>query len=335
MNSSILNLLNEIDKIRKYIDLNKKEVDFFSDKNNAKYFPHINIDRNILLIERQFHYTTIIITLYGAFEQFINNLIEEYILGINSIVKSYSSLPAQIQKNNYKLSIDLINKIEKKNYNGGLNREIVISNLSSCYSGNSYKLTPEAFSNSSANRRINVINDLLNQLGFTNVEKKIVKDKRFSLLCSELSKDSNYVINFINDLADRRNELAHGISVNTLSREIITEYIHTVEIYSKILKDILEQELISFTINEKGIEIGQPLEVFQKGKIIVINSQFNLIKLNQKIAAKNNNKLHIGKIIGLQVNSKDKKFITKAKNQQVGIKTDFNGKKGMTYYLIS
>ena len=53
--------------------------------------------------QRRFEYNSVIVSLYGGFEQFVETLIEFYISDLNMIVPKYEKLPESITKNHYRV----------------------------------------------------------------------------------------------------------------------------------------------------------------------------------------------------------------------------------------
>ena len=62
--------------------------------------------------KRKYDYTVVIISLYGCFEQLIENFIKDYLMILGNECKVYSQLPSIIRDKHIDLSVSLIRKIE-------------------------------------------------------------------------------------------------------------------------------------------------------------------------------------------------------------------------------
>lgn len=75
--------------------------------------------------KRQFDYNSIIVSLYGFLEQFIESLIESYLKQLNIIIPLYAKLPEDITKNHIDLSVEFIKHIDELKYK---EKELVTKN---------------------------------------------------------------------------------------------------------------------------------------------------------------------------------------------------------------
>ena len=109
--------------------------------------------------KKVFDYKLAILIIYGSFESYIENIIEQYVSKLNSAVGAFTSLPMQIQSNHTELSARLLGFIcaGYSKYEQFSSADIV-ERLHSCYSSpQNYKLNVSAFTQHTANLRINVI----------------------------------------------------------------------------------------------------------------------------------------------------------------------------------
>ena len=67
---------------------------------------------------RRFNYNSIIVSLYGYLEQYIENIISRTASLLNDIVPSYKHLSSQIQDHHLRLSLDLIRKLDHTRFRG-------------------------------------------------------------------------------------------------------------------------------------------------------------------------------------------------------------------------
>lgn len=174
----------------------------------------------------EFIYNGIIVSLYGAFERLVENIIEAYLSSISKKSKAFDELPNAIQKKHTELSLSLALKVGKdRNISSEeklKSQESIVTNLSMCM-GNSenIKLNVRAFSSHTANFRLDIVRESFSNIGLTTLIDDIqnhlmlvnfVKSEKGYTESDSL--DNTVIFNEIkfklDDLANRRNEIAHG-----------------------------------------------------------------------------------------------------------------------------
>jgi len=181
---------------------------------------------------RVFSYNSIIISLYGFFEQFVESLLRAYVNHLNEIVPQYSQLPVSITQNHTELSFELFKRIKQSRYRGVLTENQIISNLHTCVNNeDKYQINAEAFIHHTANFRTEVIQESFTRVGVENVSKRILECTLFTDYLKTVNPDRD-VTNikaaeaffFLDDLAERRNEVAHGAPSEILNNSILLDY---------------------------------------------------------------------------------------------------------------
>ncbi len=118
-------LKNDLLELRNHIKfIEQLNVDILPTSNNYEY--------NKSSSKRKFDYSSVIISLYGLVENYIEKFCFEYTENIEKIIPSYDLLEAKFTDNHLNLSIELVKKItENKHLKfANINSENII-NLSS------------------------------------------------------------------------------------------------------------------------------------------------------------------------------------------------------------
>jgi len=295
--------------------------------------------------KKRLNYNMIIVSLYGIFEHFIESIIVEYMSYLNKVVPSYEELPDSIIKNHLDLSFELISRgiREKSRNHSSANR--IIHKLNSCLSHlEKYEINNEAFSLHSANFRIATINDAFSRLGIKKISDKIRRENLFVEYIGGVDQgrdtddiDPDIVFNQLNDLAERRNEVAHGINTDQiLSNELLLERIRFVDAFSKSLYEIVYSESLLFKAIYTGVKLGKPISVFNNN--IACFSIKNLrIKVGDMLIAEpaNASMPHMaGKINEIQINRRNYNEITKDMSDDIAFRVDFKIKDNQTFFLV-
>lgn len=301
---------------------------------------------------RQFNYNTIIVSLYGFLEQFVESLISAYIRYLNMIIPEYENLPEAIRKNHVTLSLDLLKLSEQSKYREKFSTEEIISNLHSCINQTGgYRINEIAFIQHTANFRADVIQEFFAKVGVEGVSGRIkyssvfinyLKSKHPNREIEDIKRDSEYLF-YLNDLAERRNEVAHGtLADELLSNDILSEYINFSECYGEALYEVVYSEALPYMIQylpqEEVIELGKPIKIFQNGKIIgIFLKNISVSKGDLIIAGTNNKKLPYlaGEITEIQINNVSyEKISVDTEGKEVGIRIPFRAKEKHNIYII-
>jgi hypothetical protein len=174
----------------------------------------------------EFIYNGIIVSVYGAFERLVENIIEAYLNSISKKSKLFDKLPNAIQKKHTELSLTLALKVGKDrnitNEEKLKSQENIVNNLSGCMGSSAeIKLNVCAFSSHTANFRLDIVRESFSNIGLTTLIDDIQNNLRLiNFVKSEKGYTESDILNktvFFNeikfkldDLANRRNEIAHG-----------------------------------------------------------------------------------------------------------------------------
>jgi hypothetical protein len=306
-------LKNDLLELRNHIKfIEQLNVDILPTSNNYEY--------NKSSSKRKFDYSSVIISLYGLVENYIERFCFEYTENIEKIIPSYDLLESKFTDNHLNLSIELVKKItENKHLKfANINRENIINKLSHCISiKTNYSLNKEAFTINTGNLKHSKICETI---GFLNIklEEKLRQINGFNI-------QTENAFNKIDDLVQRRNEISHGNIQDILDTTAIEPYIDFTENYLLSIGQVLQQELIKLDLQEKknnSIEISNV--VFFSPKIIgIVNgAELNLKSGDILLIEKSFNIINSRKVIEI------KHF----ENNDVTLKLDRNIKKTYKFY---
>lgn len=357
MNSTIIELEKKVSQICEYL-LSWKEIhsDLFSfQAEQGGQLPDSlqNILRNPY--KKIFDYKLAILILYGAFENYIESIISQYILKLNAAVDSFSKLPKQIQSHHTELSAKLISFIcaGHSKYEQ-VDSADIIKRLHSCYSTPlNYQLNVAAFTQHSSNLRINTIRELFSGIGISGIDTSITKNSEFESYLKKtnpefciMSESKNNTLYrdgcfwLLDDLVERRNDIAHGVDDaddNILSTDVLIEYADYVVALSKAIYSIMVEEYAKATIFSQGNNIsclGTPIKVFDN-RIVCFNNKYKKISVGDTIAGVNTCKrVRVGHIESLQIDSKPAEYISPDISVDFGAKVSFHASDQYSYYII-
>ncbi len=125
--ASIREYIKHIDLINEIVRNNRKS----SDKSLKEFCAHLSGFRTYKKI---FEYKSIVISLYGILEKYINIWIREHADRIPKLILKYDELPEKIKENNFSFSIRLISLISENRFAKyeALNKEDILIKLNNC-----------------------------------------------------------------------------------------------------------------------------------------------------------------------------------------------------------
>lgn len=319
-----------IDQYKKRLDEIIKHINFISLQKNLYKELKDNSSMNIYsknledIINSTVQYNSIIICLYGCFEEFVDELAFKYIDIINSLCTSYNELPESIRnKHLYKVGDFLSNPQRYKGY--VLTVDDCIKNFyMSLNSPEGRTLNTELLLAHSGNLKIDKIYDFFNELGVSDLKPKIEE---------AFDKDS---LKLFDAVIDQRNVISHSweveqrFSLDKIKDEIIVLLINIGE----ILREILLDEIFFFMYERKMFDsFDSPIEVINNN-VLCINSKDSYLKKGDSILlCKNNNKMCRLEILEIQKDRNNINIIEE-KDINVGIKVNKKIDKEWKYYYL-
>ena len=352
------NFQNSLKNIEDYIfclEIEKKAInEMLSMDNisvsNAKDYSEKISKANISGIQ----YNAVIISLYGIFEEFIDNLFGEYLKQISKKVKQYNDLPEKIRKKHMFKTADYLSNPQRY-LNCGITPEDAISNL--YQSINNLKnsvLNQKLLLSHSANLNAKHVFEFINDLGDTNFQAKIIKNHNFlnffknklgieeeeaKKRIETFKNDNDFLFSELNKLVEERNNVAHGTTENRISylhiKEKIIPFFYS---FSNALEETIIENLFLF-FHENRILSLEPFDgainIFNN-KILCINNKKARLKIGDYIFAEDKSNLYTMKIKNLQIDNKNIKSVI-TPNQKIGIEliSEKNLKKEWKYYYLA
>lgn len=218
----------------------------------------INLQRaNGNFNKRKYDYSLIIVSLYGCFEQFVESFIKDYLMLLAEDCQEYSRLPQVIIDNHINLSVTLMGKIEQSKYNEFLTKEQIIRNLNDCIQHNKCSINYEAFCQHTANFRVQTIGEVLKNVGLSDVLNRVKDNEHLREMYVQQNGECDYghlkldnVFSFLNELADRRNKIAHGAVSDILSVDLQEELIKKVSFFGQEMDKIGFEEVLPYLVGK-------------------------------------------------------------------------------------
>lgn len=234
-------LREELGKIVTHINDVKTQASIISAAANAG----LN-DAKVLLThktdEKKFLYNAVIISAYGAFERYIESLLDEYIEKQGKLLIKFSLLNSKIQ-NNYVDNWKLLHKnLQYKKY-AALNEKDLVTNLYDVICRGKGCVKPECYYKPNGNYNSKTILEVFQSIGIDNANiKEYCKIPEEDVLT--LSYET--IVNNVDEIIERRHVIAHttGKIDDILDGDILLLYISYLKLYAEALSDCLNDRLI-------------------------------------------------------------------------------------------
>jgi hypothetical protein len=295
-----------------------------------------------------YDYTTVIISLYGYLERFIEDLVGEYLSLISIHVQTFDELPSAIKEKHLGLSLELARKADYQKYAGSVRIPDIIARLHACYHApDKYQLNHLAFAQHSANFRQSVIAATFSQLGIGDLGQSLRQAEPFiGFLRDEdperdvqtyLSGGDDVVFARLNDLAERRNVVAHGTPVDDiLSRDLLRSYIAFIGAYASGLSLVVYESALPNLLT-RAVALGTAITVIDN-KIVCVDLPAGQITIGDTLIAKTQDTsrpFKAGPIKELQQNHVQHKTVNGGPGVQIGMRVEFGAKDNHEFYCLN
>lgn len=285
------------------------------------------------------NYSAIVVLTYGAFEQLIEELIVEHIQILNRIVPTFQQLPGPIQAQHTDLSAVLLRARTTRKYETRVQEVELLQNLLLCAQGGAnYRLNAMAFAQHSANLRIGLLNEMFAQVDVGGLTAELRQDAELSNIAAaragvELANQPDSVVfRDLDDLAERRNDVAHGEVVNILTDSELMDVLKFVRALARALVAILEENALRHEIKFHGTLLPPPINVYNNRIVCFADSPVDLHKGGRLAALRANGRATVGRINEIQVNGDKRDVVQAHRGEAFGVCVGFHIKPNWAFY---
>lgn len=285
MDKILEDFTNEMIFIKEFIGL--------QEESHANYFKIASKKQpvNIPIAKiKQFSFSSYIISIYGAYEHYIEQILSQYLKELCKNVSLFSNLPESIQKNNLDKTMDILKKLEYPKYKH-LKRNDLIKILHQNMNEDIPFLNIEAFKNHAANFRIKVVEAYFGSIGVEHISQNIRNYTPLKEYLSEQHTDyitlkNSIIFSKIDEICEIRNNIAHGVkSVQLLGPSIINEHIDFFISFAKALFHLLQNNIHEFIFLQNNTNVFTPIKLFKKN-IIGFNTGGAKLNKTKKVLVK-------------------------------------------------
>jgi hypothetical protein len=345
------NFTREVNQIREYL----KHIQYVNDvaaysvleTDNEQIRKLLNTlkehDRSFRTDKRIFEYKASIISLYGLLEKYVELWIKEYLDSLSNVVPEYNKIDQKIRDNHFELSLKLINTIttrETAKYQH-LTKEEVLKKLNDCIVNPSkYQINTDAFVLLSGNLKHNKIVELFNKLNL-DLNDELLKNEELKNeiglnqnTISRIEKDILY--NKINDLVERRNQIAHGSEEvdDILSISELEPYIQFLEKYCQAIFQTLFEQVIKNESIHTFQKVENVIKIFGN-KVLAFAIENYTIKVGDMLIIQTKEgRFYKKPILTIELNNQREPEFTITEKTKIAVSVDYKIKDNHTFYII-
>ncbi|NTW19843.1 MAG: hypothetical protein HGA42_09650, partial [Nostocales cyanobacterium W4_Combined_metabat2_030] len=300
-------------------------------------------DRSFRTDKRIFEYKASIISLYGLLEKYVELWIKEYLDSLSNVVPEYNKIDQKIRDNHFELSLKLINTIttrETAKYQH-LTKEEVLKKLNDCIvNPTKYQINTDAFVLLSGNLKHNKIVELFNKLNL-DLNDELLKNEELKNeiglnqnTISRIEKDILY--NKINDLVERRNQIAHGSEEvdDILSISELEPYIQFLEKYCQAIFQTLFEQVIKNESIHTFQKVENVIKIFGN-KVLAFAIENYTIKVGDMLIIQTKEgRFYKKPILTIELNNQREPEFTITEKTKIAVSVDYKIKDNHTFYII-
>ncbi|CAG0974644.1 hypothetical protein PLCT2_01548 [Planctomycetaceae bacterium] len=217
-------------------------------------------------------YGSAIVATYGALEQFVVNAIEAYVKAVRASCEEYEQLPDTIRESHNTKCASYASVILGQRRDVRLTLPELVKRWSGCIGKvQGYELNYEVFSHHTANFRHSLIDEIFSEVGVGGLSKSCLRIDEFRahvVTSTGISDIENRpladLMATVDDLANRRNDVAHGVDGDVLDMTTLMPVVDFVERYCVAIAAVLSSQIASIRAITIGAELGKPLVVYNK-----------------------------------------------------------------------
>lgn len=194
---------------------------------------------------------------YAAFERYIRDLIVLVAGVMSSVCPTYDDLPGGLRENHLRLTLKAASVATERSTYDEPAVGAMLARLLACIDGiEPYVLNGEVFADHQANFRTSVLREALRRVGVDVAEERTTPDLS-ALLGGELNGLYARTSSVIDDLAERRNQAAHGDEIELLDRSTLGAIVRFIRAYADALADDAFDHLARVVARHQAREIGR------------------------------------------------------------------------------
>ena len=287
---------------------------------------------------RVYDHCSAVTKLYAIYENFVENLIRDWLGVLPTLFLSYSDLDERI-KNTHRIGIGrLLLDLNKNRYEHLSIEEVIYGLYYGISSEKEYDLLPDAFLFHEQNLRRETLEKLLADAGISNTWTWVEKHRNIKNFVEEIRGGQNTVEGELNELISYRNDAAHGAVIdNFLGFNALLELCDFLESLCQALVELFAYKTIKCQEQiGQAKKVGEITQWFKKPKAGVAKVETTTLSVGCTIFIVSESLSYCQSVTveSIKIDDKAETEIKVTTQMEVGLKFDVNARKGLYLYVV-
>ena len=335
--STIRSIIKTNENLRTTL-LSKKSIEGQQSEDYTKLLKLLQKDLPKTKEWRIYDHCSSVTKLYAIYENFVENLITDWLRLLPGIVLNYDDLEKEIC-NTHSYGVGrLLREKDKKRYKHLSIQKIISGLYLGINQAEKYELLPEAFLFHEQNLRKNILEELLLNAGISNSWTWINRHKSTKLFIEEIRGGQNTLEGELKQLISYRNDAAHGVLIDEfLGFDALLELCDFVDSICQSLADLFTSKVIQKKeINSQARKIGKITEWLNEPQAGIATIADASLAINSNLFLVNENIAYCQSAIiqSIQIEGESVTEVEATEEREVGLKFDINANKGLDLYLL-
>ncbi|BAY38264.1 hypothetical protein NIES2111_26100 [Nostoc sp. NIES-2111] len=288
---------------------------------------------------RIYDHCAVVTRLYAIYENFVEELISDWLIILPELYPCYSDLEETI-RNNHREGVGklLIELKKKKNRYEHLSPEKVMQGLFYGATGEKkYELPPDAFLIQEQNLRRDTLVRLFANVGISNAWLWVEKHRAIKYFLEEVRGNQDTAEGQLNVFISYRNDAAHGSPDDFLRASALLKLCDFVDALSEALAELVTYQVIKRKESLGQIrEVGKITEWYNKPDAgVAVVEEIKLSVGNQLFLVNEETSCcYLVAINSIQIDGKPVNDVQTNAGMEVGLKFDLSAKEGLSLYQL-
>jgi hypothetical protein len=277
--------------------------------------------------------------LYAAYEQFVNDLVSNYVDLLPRLYILYDDLPEAVSVNHRIGLGQMLIKIGARKQYRDIDEAAIIRALSGGIAGSSsYSLVPEAFVAERQNYKFNILVEMFSHLGFDNCGQQILRHPATTNFMRLTRGEADTVQGELDKFVDYRNEAAHRVVDNIVAIDEIRKIGQFLGVLGDALAEMVELAVIKRHLElGKSVTVGTVKEVHHRGFVVVASMSKSRLNVGESIIIHNDKTKQCAKteVVSIHMDDVEQVGVDAEDGQELGIRLTKRAKLGWELRRLS
>lgn len=313
---------------------------------------HLGTDERILgalrglASRRRMLFVSFVVSLYGAFEEFVESLAERYVDFHVNIAKLYKvRVEEKIRESHFSRSLDRLNRRDFRQ-DLGVSVSDVLRGMLDGYDADGHHISGEIFRVHTSNFRVESIEALFSELGCQNIIKSVcscdwVKENLFQGdRCGDDPDDASTLKRarlMLSNFVEARNRAAHGKLRDIEGRSTMESWLRLVRVLGFYLERLVLDELGRFCILKNRAQKVECVSVYKDGRVLILTGGTDTTVDESSLVIAKRGTFPILRWAPVQEIQRDGNRVQSLRlgdGCEAGVKVGFRGRKDYEYFVV-